>query len=64
MVWRSAFAIAGGGVAWGAIVAAFFAFDFCSRSIPALDIYFTKKYGVQWEGVKKKVPYAFAPGIY
>lgn len=64
MIWRAAFATAGGGAAWGALAAAFFWYDFCSRSIPVLDNYFTRKYGVQWEQVKKQVPYAFAPGIY
>lgn len=64
MIWRSSFAAAAGGAAWGALVAAFFAYDFCNRSIPVLDYYFTRKYGVKWEEVKKKVPYAFAPGIY
>lgn len=64
MIWRSAFAAAAGGAVWGVLAAAFFAYDFCNRSIPVLDHYFTRKYGVKWEEVKKKVPYAFAPGIY
>lgn len=63
-VWRGAFALAGGGLAWGALIVASFSRDFCTRAIPVMDRYCTGRYGQQWENVKRKVPYAFCPGVY
>lgn len=63
MIWRGAFAMAGGGLVWGAIAAAFFWQSFHNNAIPVLDEYFTKRYGEQWQAMKRKVPYAFCPGI-
>lgn len=63
-LWRGAFALAGGGWVWGTFVAAFFAWDFTNRAIPALDRYCSHRYGAQWVEVKKKVPYRFCPGVY
>lgn len=64
MLWRGSMALAGGGWAWGALTAGFFWNSFVNSSIPELDAYCTKKYGEQWEAVKRKVPYAFFPGIH
>lgn len=64
MLWRAAFATAGGGLILGGIVAAWHTFDFCGRAIPTMDDYCSKKYGAQWTEAKKKVPYAFFPGVY
>lgn len=63
-IWRSAFALAGGGVVWAAVMAGMFAWDFTSRAVPVLDRYCSQRYGQQWQNVKKRVPYAFCPGIY
>lgn len=63
LLWRGSMALATGGWAWGVLVAAFFWFSFNNNSIPELDAYSTKKYGEQWEAVKRKVPYAFFPGL-
>lgn len=63
-IWRSAFALAGGGLAWAALNAGMFAWDFCNRAIPVLDRYCGQRYGEQWQNVKKRVPYAFCPGMY
>ena len=63
MLWRGSFALAAGGWAWGALVASSFWYDFNNRSIPVLDEYCTKRYGEQWQAVKRKVPYAFFPGV-
>ena len=63
MLWRGAMALATGGWAWGGLVASFFWWDFNNRSIPELDAYSSKKYGEQWEAVKRKVPYPFFPGV-
>jgi protein-S-isoprenylcysteine O-methyltransferase Ste14 len=38
-LWRTGFALASGGYVWGAITAGFFAGDFLSRAVPALDSY-------------------------
>lgn len=63
-VWRAAFALAGGGWVWGAVVALGFAKDFGSRAIPVMDRYCSGRYGEQWQQLKKRVPYAFCPGWY
>ncbi|KAK4999696.1 hypothetical protein LTR60_007560, partial [Cryomyces antarcticus] len=42
-LWRTGFAVAAAGWTWGAIVAAFFAYDFNARGIPVLDAYCEKR---------------------
>lgn len=64
MVWRGAFAMAGGGFVWGTLVASTFAWDFCTRAIPVMDRYCAGRYGEQWKEIKRRVPYAFCPGVY
>jgi len=44
--------------------AAWLAGDFCARAIPSLDTYCEKRYGEQWEDVRRKVPYKFLPWVY
>jgi protein-S-isoprenylcysteine O-methyltransferase Ste14 len=63
-LWRTGYALASGGPLWAAAVSAFFLYDFCSRSVPILDSYMSKKYGERWEKVKRDVPYALIPGIW
>lgn len=63
-MWRTGMALASGGWVWGVFTTAFFSYNFISTSIPELDGYCSKRYGVQWEELKKKVPYAFIPGVY
>lgn len=63
MVWRSAIALAAGGWMWAGVSATFFWRSFHNNGIPVLDEYCTKKYGEQWQAVKRKVPYAFLPGV-
>ncbi|TKA80118.1 hypothetical protein B0A49_01364 [Cryomyces minteri] len=63
-LWRTGFAVAAAGWTWGAIIAAFFAYDFNARGIPVLDAYCQKRYGAQWAEYKRNVPYQFVPGVY
>jgi protein-S-isoprenylcysteine O-methyltransferase Ste14 len=63
-IWRSAFALAGGGFIWAGLTCAALSCDFCFRAIPVLNDWCTKRYGEQWQQVKKKVPYVFCPGVY
>jgi len=63
-LWRTGFAIAGGGWIWGATCFGFFAGDFSSRAIPVLDSYCDEKYGEQWRGYMREVGYKLFPGIY
>jgi protein-S-isoprenylcysteine O-methyltransferase Ste14 len=63
-IWRGGFALAGGGLVWAALNCAGLSFDFCTRAIPVLNDWCTKRYGEQWQQVKKKVPYVFCPGVY
>lgn len=64
-LWRTGYSLICGGWVWGAVVATWLAGDFCARAIPSMDAYCEKRYGrVQWEGVRRKVPYVLLPGIY
>ncbi|CAE7186525.1 DUF1295 multi-domain protein [Pyrenophora teres f. teres] len=63
-LWRAGYAMAGGGYTLGALVGAFFAWDFSNRAIPILNEYCEKRYGAQWEEFKRKTPYKLLPYIY
>jgi len=63
-VWRTGFALTGGGWIWGATIFGFFAGDFSRRAIPALDSYCYERYGEQWREYKREVGYKLFPGIY
>jgi protein-S-isoprenylcysteine O-methyltransferase Ste14 len=43
IIWRSSYALASGGWIWGALVAAFFSWDFANRAVPVLDEYCASK---------------------
>lgn len=42
-MWRTGYALAGGGWIWGATTAAFFVYDFTQRGIPVLQHYLEEK---------------------
>ncbi|MCJ1455121.1 hypothetical protein MMC28_005475 [Mycoblastus sanguinarius] len=63
-LWRAGYAVAAGGLPWGAVVGAFQFHDFVSRGIPVLDRYCTERYGEAWVDIKKRVPYRLIPFIY
>ncbi|KAI8717063.1 S5A-REDUCTASE domain-containing protein [Fusarium sp. LHS14.1] len=63
-IWRSAYALASGGWAWGIAVFAFFFYDFAARGVPVLDAYLSGRYKEQWKAIKARVPYRLIPGIY
>lgn len=63
-IWRAGFALAAGGPVWAAVVGGFFFWDFSTRAIPVMEEYCTKRYGKQYEEVKRKVPYKLIPWIY
>lgn len=64
MMWRAGYAMAGGGYGLGALVAAFWAWDFSQRAIPVLSEYCEKRYGAQWESYRQKMPYKLNPYVY
>lgn len=63
-LWRTGYSLVCGGWIWGAVMATWFAGDFISRAIPSMDVYCEQRYGVQWEEVRRKVPYKLLPWIY
>jgi steroid 5-alpha reductase family enzyme len=63
-LWRAGYAITGGGYALGALVGAFFAYDFTQRAIPILNEYCEKRYGTAWTAFKKNTPYQLIPYVY
>lgn len=63
-MWRSGYALASGGWTWGAVVAAFFTYDFTQRGIPVLQRYLEDKYGEKYDHYEKTVPYKFVPFLW
>ena len=62
--WRTAFACAAGGWAFGLFMAGSFGYLFWNTSVPALERYMAGKYGKDWERVKEKVPSKMVPGVW
>ena len=63
-LWRTGYALAGGGWIIGAIAGAFFFGDFATRAVPVLSEYCEKRYGEDWDKFKKQTKYRLIPGIY
>ncbi|KAH7381117.1 hypothetical protein BKA64DRAFT_228881 [Cadophora sp. MPI-SDFR-AT-0126] len=63
-IWRTAFAMAAGGWAFGGTMFLGFVYLFYVTSIPILETYMKGKYGRQWEVVTQKVRWKFLPGIW
>lgn len=63
-LWRTGYAIAGGGWIIGALCGAFFFTDFATRAVPVLGEYCEKRYGEDWDKFKKQTKYRLIPGIY
>lgn len=63
-LWRSGYAMVGGGYTLGVLVGAFFAWDFGTRAIPILQEYCEIRYGTAWEQFKKDTPYRLIPYVY
>ena len=63
-IWRTAFATAAGGWAFGGSMLLGFIYLFYFTSIPILEGYMKGKYGKQWELVTDKVRWKFLPGIW
>ncbi|KAG9972243.1 hypothetical protein KCU78_g23406, partial [Aureobasidium melanogenum] len=63
-LWRAGYALAAGGWTWGAIVGAFFSYNFISDGIPELNRYCQERYGEQWQNYRKQTPYKLFPYIY
>ncbi|KAK4549409.1 hypothetical protein LTR36_006406 [Oleoguttula mirabilis] len=63
-LWRTGYSLICGGWPWAVLMAAWLAGDFCARAIPSLDAYCEKRYGEQWEEVRRKVPYRLLPWVY
>ncbi|KAK5129741.1 hypothetical protein LTR08_002917 [Meristemomyces frigidus] len=55
-LWRTGYSLICGGWPWAVLMATWLAGDFCARAIPSLDAYCEKRYGEQWDTLKKKVP--------
>ncbi|KAK0117486.1 hypothetical protein ONS95_011826 [Cadophora gregata] len=63
-IWRTGFATAAGGWAFGGSMLLGFIYLFYVTSIPILERYMKGKYGKQWEVVTQKVRWKFLPGIW
>lgn len=63
-LWRAGYALTGGGWGLGAVVGAFFFWDFSTRAVPILSEYCEKRYGEDWEAFKRQTRYRLIPGIY
>lgn len=63
-IWRTAFATAAGGWAFGWSMLLGFIYLFHATSIPILEVYMKGKYGKQWDVVTEKVRWKFIPGLW
>lgn len=63
-LWRTGYSLICGGWVPGVLACTWLAGDFCARAIPSMNAYCEKRYGQQWEEVKRKVPYKLLPWIY
>ncbi|KAF1967464.1 hypothetical protein BU23DRAFT_573205 [Bimuria novae-zelandiae CBS 107.79] len=63
-IWRAGYALTGGGWIMGAVVGAFFFYDFAGRAVPVLNEYCEKRYGEDWQNFKKQTRYRLIPGVY
>ena len=64
VVWRTAFATAAGGWAFGLFAAVSFVYLFWDTAVPVEEGYMRRKYGKQWERVTEKVPRKMLPGLW
>ena len=55
VLWRGGYALAAGGWTWGAVTAAFFAYDFTQRGIPVLQHYLEEKVSAYYAMVSGRV---------
>ena len=63
-IWRAGYGMACSGFVWAGVLAGFFGWNFATEAIEVLDDYCGGKYGEQWEGYKRDVPWKLVPGIY
>jgi steroid 5-alpha reductase family enzyme len=63
-LWRTGYALAAGGLAFGLVMGAWQMWHFATDSVVFMDEYMQKRYGEQWEGHKKRVRWLLVPGIY
>ncbi|KAK0715240.1 hypothetical protein B0H67DRAFT_489252 [Lasiosphaeris hirsuta] len=63
-LWRTGYALVGGGWIAGLALGGFNVWHFVNHSMPLMDGYMGGKYSAQWARYKKDVPWLFVPGIY
>lgn len=64
LLWRTAFALAGGGIVFGVFTFIMGIRGVTYNQIPSMEDYLSRKYGKQWEAAKNKVPYCLIPYVY
>lgn len=62
-LWKTGYALVAAGPIFGVVIGAMHLYDFSQRAVPILDEYCAKRYGHDWQNVKKKVPSVLIPGI-
>ncbi|CAI6298016.1 unnamed protein product [Periconia digitata] len=63
-LWRAGYALVGGGWGLGALVGAFFFWDFSQRAVPVLSEYCEKRYSNDWKKFTEQTKYRLIPGVY
>lgn len=63
-LWKTGYALVAAGPPFAIVIAAMHFYDFSQRAIPVLDEYCAKRYGEDWQNVRKKVPKVLIPGVY
>ena len=63
-LWKTGYALVAAGPVFAVVIATMHLYDFSQRAIPVLDEYCAKRYGQDWQNVRKKVPNVLIPGVY
>ncbi|KAL9105575.1 MAG: hypothetical protein Q9227_009276 [Pyrenula ochraceoflavens] len=67
-LWRTGYAVVGGGLVLGAVVGGFVVWDFVTRAVPTLEMYCERVYGGgdggEWGRYVERVRWRLIPGVY
>ena len=62
-LWKAGYAMVAAGLGFGVVVAVVLLNDFRWRAVPELEGYCKKRYGNDWEEVKRRVRWVLIPGV-
>ena len=63
-LWKAGYAMVAAGLGFGAVMALVLLNDFRWRAVPELDGYCKRRYGSDWEELKRRVRWVLIPGVF